>query len=248
MKNRYLYPIAILIIFSALISACQIPYVNLERGSGEIITETRAVAGFNKIRLDGAGRLLIKQGASESLVIEAEENMMDELTSEVNGDTLVLGYKDRPWWRAILPTRPIIYDLTVVDLNEFTLNGAGDLKIENLETSTFEITMNGAGQIDVEGLMADSLIVHIAGTGTVAINGEASSQSISIDGAGNYQAGDLLTSTTEITIDGLGNATIWATESLDITINGGGSLNYYGMPSVSQDINGLGEIKSQGEK
>lgn len=248
MKNKYLFPLATLLILSALLSACQIPFINLQRGTGDIITETRDVAGFNKIRLDGAGRLLIKQGASESLVIEAEENVMDELTSEVIGDTLVLGYKDRPWWRSILPTRPIVYDLTVIDLNELTLNGAGDLEIQNLETTTFEITMNGAGQVDVEELMADTFIVHIAGTGTVAADGEANSQSISIDGAGNYQAGDLLTSSTMITIDGLGNATIWATERLDITINGGGSVNYYGLPSVSQDINGLGDIKSQGEK
>jgi hypothetical protein len=248
MKNKYLFPLATLLILSALLSACQIPFFNLQRGTGDIITETRDVAGFNKIRLDGAGRLLIKQGAAESLVIEAEENVMDELTSEVNGDTLVLGFKDRPWWRSILPTRPIVYDLTVIDLNELTLNGAGDLEIQNLDTNSFEITMNGAGQINVEELKADALIVHIAGTGTVAADGEANSQSISIDGAGNYQAGDLLTSSTMITIDGLGNATIWATERLDITINGGGSVNYYGLPSVSQDINGLGDIKSQGEK
>jgi hypothetical protein len=248
MKKGNLLPIAVIIILSALISACQIPYINFERGSGETITETRDVAGFNKIRLDGAGRLLIKQGDSEALKIEAEENIMDELTSEVSGTTLVLGYRNRPWWRSILPTRPIVYDLTVVDLNELTLNGAGDLNIENLETASLEITMNGAGQIDVVGLMSESLSVHIAGTGTVAIDGEASSQSISIEGAGNYQAGDLQTLSTEITIDGLGNATIWATESLDITINGGGSVNYYGSPGVTQDINGLGDIKSQGEK
>ncbi|MFN2304009.1 MAG: head GIN domain-containing protein [Anaerolineales bacterium] len=248
MKKKYLLPITILIISSAIISACQIPYINFTRGTGEIITETRNVAGFNKIRLDGAGRLFIKQGSSESLEIEAEENVMDELTSEVSGDTLILGYENRSWWRSIIPTSPIVYNLTVVDLNELTLNGAGDLNIENLETASFKITMNGAGQINVEGLMATDLSVRIAGTGTIAINGEARTQSISIDGAGNYQASDLKTSSTEITIDGLGNATIWATENLDITINGGGSLSYYGSPSVSQDVNGLGDIKSQGNK
>jgi len=248
MNKRYLLATAILVIFSALISACQIPYINLERGSGEVMTESRDVAGFDKIRLDGAGRLLIKQGSSESLNIEAEENIMDDLTSEVSENTLILGYKNRPWWRSIIPTRPIVYNLMVVDLTELTLNGAGDLQIENLETNSFEITMNGAGQIDIEGLMTGSLAVHIAGTGTITIDGEASSQSISIDGAGNYQAGDLQTSSTEITIDGLGNATIWATERLDITINGGGSVNYYGTPGVTQDINGLGDINSQGDK
>ena len=248
MKLKYFFILTTLVIASLLLSACQIPGINVVRGSGNVITEQRDVSDFNIVELNGAGQLIITQGSTESLEIEAEDNIIDELTSEVQGDTLTMGYTNRFWRRSIIPNQTIIYRLNVIDLKEITLNGANELVIDSLETDSLQINLNGAGRVDIDELLAQNLSVNVAGTGTVTIAGQVETQIINIDGAGNYQAGDLLTSNTEIQIDGLGNGTIWAMESLDITINGGGSLNYYGSPSVTQDINGLGDISNRGEK
>ncbi len=245
--NRYT-AIAILIITVLVLSACRLPFVDVKRGSGNLITDNREVSGFNEVRLDGAGRLIITQGESENLEIEAEDNIIEELTSEVRDQTLILGFQDQPWRKTVIPTRGITYTLTLTDLTKITFNGAGDLEMESLDTSSLELIINGAGQINLDELIADSLTVKISGTGTINIGGQVSSQSVSIDGAGNYQAGDLQTSASEINIKGLGNGTLWATDTLNITIEGGGTVNYYGAPNVTQDISGLGDINNQGEK
>lgn len=245
--NRYIAT-AILIITVLVLSACRLPFVDVKRGSGELVTETREVSGFSEVRLDGAGRLVITQGETESLKIEAEDNIIGELTSEVRGQTLVLGFQDQFLRSTIIPTKGIIYTLTVDDLTAITFNGAGDLEMDALDTSSLELVINGAGQINVDELTAESLSVQISGTGTIKIGGQVSSQSVAIDGAGNYEAGDLQTKSTTIKINGLGSAVIWATDSLDISIDGGGTVNYYGNPSVTQDINGVGDINSLGEK
>jgi len=173
---------------------------------------------------------------------------MDDLTSEVQGNTLVLGYKDQTWLRTIIPTKIVVYTLTVTDLSEIIFNGAGELEINALETDSFYIEINGAAKVEIGELNTEDLEVEIDGTGTVTIAGETLSQNVSIQGAGNYQASDLQSSRTTISIAGLGNGTVWATETLDITIDGGGTVNYYGSPNITQDINGLGEINNRGEK
>jgi hypothetical protein len=248
MKKNTLIRISLLLSAVFLLSACSLPFVSVVRGSGTVITETREVSGFDKIELNGAGQLIITQGTTESLEIRAEDNIMSELTSEVEGDTLVLGYKDQSWRRSFIPTERIIYTLSVTDLTEFTFNGAGDLQIDVLETPSLELTINGAGNIEIDELMADTVIVTIAGTGSVEIAGQAQSQTINIDGAGNYQARDLQTQSATIDVAGLGNSTVWVTETLDVTINGGGSVDYYGSPNVTQDISGLGDVNNLGEK
>jgi hypothetical protein len=245
--NRYI-AITILILTVLVLSACRLPFVDVVRGSGDLVTESRAVSGFNEVRLDGAGRLVITQGESETLEIEAEDNIIDELNSEVSGQTLVLGFQERFLRTSILPTRNITYTLTVTDLTSITFNGAGELEMDSLDTPALELVINGAGQINLDDLMADSLTVQISGTGTVNIGGQVTSQSVNIDGAGNYSAEDLQTETTEVDINGLGNGTVWATQTLSITINGGGSLNYYGSPNVTQEINGVGDINNLGDK
>lgn len=59
-------------ILLAAIVSCKISSV---RGSGNIISEDRAVSEFNKVSVLGSGNLFIEQGDEESLTIEAKDNM-----------------------------------------------------------------------------------------------------------------------------------------------------------------------------
>lgn len=248
MNKKTLLSISLLIIGSLFLSGCTITGFNVTRGSGELISQTRAVSGFDHIQIDGAGELIIIQGETESLEIRAEDNIIDDLTSDVEGTTLVLGYRDNFLRSRIIPTERITYTLNVMDLSEVKINGAVDMDMDSLETGSLSIDINGAGQVNIDQLLADDLTVTISGTATMEIEGLVTEQSITVDGAGNYKAGDLETKSTTIDINGLGNATVWATGTLDISIDGGGNLRYYGSPNVTQDINGLGDIDNLGEK
>ncbi len=245
MKTKKIFSVLALVLVGLSLSACQFTVI---RGSGNLVSESREVSGFGKVRLDGAGRLFITQGEEESLEIEAEDNLMDKLTSDVEDGTLVLGYEEKPWRTTVIPTNGITYTLTVKDLTGVTFNGAGDLEMAALETSSLDVEINGAGQLSIDELTAENLMVHIAGTSTISVSGQVSTQEVVIDGAGNYKAEDLKTESTSIEINGIGNAIVWAIDTLEINIDGGGTVNYYGTPSVTQDINGLGDINNRGEK
>src|SRR6478752_7072763 len=80
---------------------------------GQTRTEPRTVSGFTKVELAGSGDVTIDQTGSESLTIEAGDKVLPNLTSDVDGDTLVLGTKRG----AVLPPGSrISYHLTVKDL------------------------------------------------------------------------------------------------------------------------------------
>lgn len=248
MNKKHIFIFTVLIATSFTLIACHLSFTNVITGSGNVTTETRDVSGFDAVELNGVGRLYIIQGDAESLDIEAEDNIMDELSSDVQGGTLTLGYNDNFWNTTIIPTEEIIYTLTITDLTKLTINGAGDLNIEDLAVSSLDITINGAGEVEIDNLTADNLSIQISGTATIDIAGQVSEQTINIDGAGNYQAGDLQSDSALVSIQGLGGARVWAEEVLTIEIDGGGSVNYYGSPQVSQQINGLGEITHLGDK
>lgn len=52
-------------------------------GSGNAITESRDAAGFNEIALSGIGSGIVTQGDAEALTIEAEDNLLPPIGSEV---------------------------------------------------------------------------------------------------------------------------------------------------------------------
>lgn len=248
MNIKKLLSVLLSIIGGLTLSACAVTGLNVTRGSGQLITQVRDVSNFDRVQIDGAGELIIIQGDAESLEIQAEDNIIDELTSEVSDSTLVLGYRDNFLRNTIIPTERITYTLNVIDLSEVTINGAADMEIGSLETDTLALTINGAGQVSIDQIVADSLSVQISGTTTIDITGQVTDQTITIDGAGNYKADELETKSTTIDINGLGNATVWAHENLNINIDGGGNLRYYGSPNVTQDINGVGDIDNLGDK
>ena len=245
----------ILLSLAILMLACSLPVSlpnmklpGIERGSGTVITEERPISGVEKLVINGAGEVFITQGTVESLMIEAEDNVLPKITSEIEGNTLIIGFDNTLWQDKLLPTKVMKYYLTVLDLTTITINGAVTLKNDSLETARFELEINGAGDFDFNGLKVGELIVKIIGSGSVKMIGEAENQSVTINGAGNYDAGDLLSSSTVITFNGAGDAKVWATDRLEMSIGGVGSISYYGSPEVTQNITGIGTIKDLGEK
>ena len=80
----------------------------LTQGSGHVRSESRAVQGFDQVVLTGSGELAITQGCAESLTIEAEDNILPLLRSDVSSGRLTLGGKDNASFSA---TQPIRYKL-----------------------------------------------------------------------------------------------------------------------------------------
>ena len=219
----------------------------IERGSGIIGQEARQVLAFDKIILNGGGEVTLIQGQKEALLIEAEDNILPKLTSEVEDGTLTLGYDTISWKDAIIPTRTIKYTITVQNLERFTVNGAIALSNAKLQGEEFELKINGAGDFVFEQILVQALNIEIAGGASVRTKGEASMQNVLVNGAGSYNGEGLKSLASTVVFNGAGDVRLWVLNTLDVTINGAGSVSYYGSPVVTQSINGFGSVKHLGE-
>jgi hypothetical protein len=195
----------------------------------------------------GIGELNLVQDGSESLVIEAEDNLLPLLESEVRDGVLYLGIKENA---NIRPTKPVIYNLSVAELDTVESSGAGSIQAGDLQAQTLDLELSGLGSISTGEIQADQLAVMISGAGSVqAAGGSVVDLKAAISGAGSLQAGDLQAETANLDLSGAGSATIWVTGSLDVVISGVGSVSYYGEPaSISEESSGVGTVKALGAK
>lgn len=211
------------------------------RGSGVVSSEERAVSGFTGVDFGGLGNLYVELGQSESLTIEAEDNLLPYLETQVRGGRLEIRTRQGVNLR---PREPINFYLTAVSLDSLNISGLGNVRAPALEAERFSISISGGGDLDLDALQADALQVSISGLGDLAIaGGQVQAQTISISGGGNYSAGQLASQRAEVHISGLGNATLRVSEDLNVDISGGGSVRYHGSPSVSQNVSGLGSVE-----
>jgi hypothetical protein len=213
--------------------------------SGPYQTREEDVSGFDRISVETFGEIIVEQGSKESLTIEAPRDFLRYVTAEVEGDTLVIGTR-----RGFVgtPAQRVTFTITVIDLEEISLSGAGAFKILELETGNFSVNLSGAGSIEIDNLTAGDLNVSLSSAGAIVIAGEAQSQSVNLSGVGSYEAGDLKTSSADINLSGAGSAVVWVTDSLNVNVSGIGSVSYYGEPDVNQNISGLGSVNSKGER
>ena len=215
--------------------------------SGNTVTEERPVSGFTKVQLDGIGDLAIKIGDTESLTVEADENLLPYIITEVKGGTLIIRMKEDI--RLVNMISDVNYTLTAKSLESFELNGLGNITLAPLNTQAMTIKLDGSGSITVDELVADGFQADLNGLGSLTVSGgKVNAQDVTLAGAGSYQAGNLESETASISLTGLGSATVWVTGSLDAELTGAGSLDYYGKPQATVNDTGLGTINSLGEK
>jgi hypothetical protein len=217
-------------------------------GSGVVKTETFKVANFDAISVDYPAEVTVIQGKSESVEIEAEDNLLAQLSVDVENGRLRFENTEQNWRERVNPTKPVRVYITVVELNRIQFPTAGKMAIENLETDSLAVSVSGAGDVNLTDLDAGSLDFNLSGAGNINVDGVAGNLQLSISGFGNFNGGDLQSQSAEVHISGAGSATVWAQETLDASISGAGSVNYYGSPNVNERISGVGSVRKSGSK
>lgn len=218
---------------------------NRVRGSGNVITEERKVSGFDKVLLSGAGELNIEQGNTEALTVEADDNLMQYISTEVVNGRLELRLKPNV---NLFFSDKIVYHLTVKDLSEVQISGSGKVMAEKLEVTDLEIGTSGSGKFEIDDLQARSLTANTSGSGEFIVVGKVDEISVDINGSGKFNCPDLEAQNANVQISGSGEVTTWVKVELDIRISGSGSVRYYGSPDTNQSISGSGSVKKLGDK
>jgi hypothetical protein len=215
-------------------------------------TETREVNNFHRVHMQDFGMLEIAQGAQESLTVEADEETLKRIFTEVEDGTLTLrvgrDWLERlRWGLQTSLTRPRIrYHLTVKNLSELVVAGFGRVTVGDLASENLAVHLSGGGDVSFKALTADRLTVELAGAGRVQTAGKVKEQQVTFSGAGKYAGGKLESQQARVTMSGAGSATVWAVEDLDVTITGMGSVEYIGSPAVRKSVAGMGSITHLG--
>jgi hypothetical protein len=203
-----------ILMLSVMLAACSLLG---ERGSGTMAIEARDVSGFSEVDLNGSGTVMVSVTGTESLKIEAEDNILPLLTSEVRDGRLVLGAKE-----SISPTREIVYTVTVINLEAVAVSGSGSVVAVDVVANGFEVDISGSGLVTPEGASE-----HL---------------DLSISGSGVFEGEGFVSATGTVSVSGSGDAVVDVTNDLVVDVSGSGTVRYIGDPAVSTSISGSGEI------
>lgn len=215
------------------------------RGDGDLTTIKRSHQDFKGVKTAGAFDLYVTQGTTYEVKIEAEENLLKYIVTEVNDNVLVVKVKKGINLR---PRKDIKLFVTAPVFRELSIAGSGNIvaddDLRSNETVSFSIA--GSGDISVSSIHAPRVKVKIAGSGNVTMNGETRTAEYRIAGSGDIKCADLKAENAEVHIAGSGGVWLYASQSLDVHISGGGDVYYKGNPvNVKKHIAGSGNLVAQ---
>lgn len=132
--------------------------------------ETVTVGHFNGVALNGGGQVVLRHGATQSVVLRKGSTQYTHFTIK-DGHTLKIDACDE--------NCPHNYDLeieiTSPDIQSVAINGGGTINTEGSFPATAQMTaaINGGGDIDVTAISAKDATAAVNGGGDIKLTASA---------------------------------------------------------------------------
>ena len=169
-------------------------------GTGPVVTKTLTLDEFSKIENTGVADIYITIGNPQSVVLKAQQNIIDVMTMGVVSDELKIGLEQGV---SIERADTIRFDITIPEISSIILTGVGNYILS--------------------GDYQEELTISITGVGDVkAFDLEVGTCNISITGVGNCEV--LVKNELNVTIMGVGNVSWIGHPAISSSVTGLGSL------------------------
>jgi hypothetical protein len=161
MKNSKFYFI-IIVVIAGVFSGCF--WDDRINGNGRITSTERMATEFSGIVLKGTGNINIHFSENYKVKVTTDSNIQDIVKIKAKNGVL---YIDEEREESINPTKLKI-DVYLPELENITLKGAGNIKIEDGNTaSVLNLTLSGAGNIEAQNYKVENVNVNLSGAGNI---------------------------------------------------------------------------------
>ena len=184
-------------------------------GNGNIITKTIPVKSFNTLKASGVFELHLVQGSTESVKVEADENLQTLFTVKSEGNDLVIEMDKKKNLNLNSKNRLKVY-VSFKNLNAINLSTVGNVKSDKLmRFDDLKLHCNSVGNIDLK-LNANTIKINNNSVGNVTLSGDVKNATVKNSSVGNLEANDLIVQEMDIENSGVGNVDVNVVRELKV--------------------------------
>jgi hypothetical protein len=208
------------------ISACSQGQIRKTvHGDNNVVTKERKAEHFTGVKVSTGIDVYLKQGNSETISVEADENLQEYILTEVR-DGILHVYTEVNIRDA---ERKRVY-VTMKEINSVKTSSAGDVIGETpVKTDKLELSASSAGNIRLE-VTAKEIRVDISSSGDISLTGDADILEADLSSAGDLNAYDLKVREADVSVSSAGDADINVSEKINARASSAGDINYKGDP------------------
>ena len=205
--------------------------VNSIKASKNITTETRNVDDFEKLEVAGAFQVDVTYSSTESIEVEAPENLQKHIELNVRSGKLTIKVKKNT---QIKSSCGLKIHIKTAKLNDFDISGASSVNLNNtLKDNNFSLESSGAAHFNGK-LQVEEAEIELDGAANANLTGTATNANLELSGASHVNDYDFEVDNLNVDLSGASSAKITSLKSVKGDVSGASSLSYNGNPSVEK--------------
>lgn len=208
--------------------ACN-PITDSIKGSGNLVTDSKAISDFSKIDATDSFQVRITQSPDYAVVIKADDNLVEYLDIRKAGDTLVVGLVSGKSAR----NATLMAEVALPHLIGVNLSGVSQAELHGITSQgSFAAELSGVSKLRGD-LQARHTKVALSGASGVDLEGSGTVLALQGSGASTIDLEDFNVGSAEVALSGASTARLNVKDDIGpVTLSGASRLIYSGDPVI----------------
>jgi len=192
-------------------------------------TETRTPGSFTQVHSGGSWDVILEEGNTEKIWIEAKGVDISKVRTEIVGNVLKLGLVSGNYNNVSLK-----FHVTYRRLEGIKCSGSGKMMVKSdVRSDNFYVALSGSGDILMQRLVADELEAVLSGSAKLSIkSGNVGQAEIKQSGSGDLDAASFDIGKLEVSKSGSGNISVGDLGEVSLQSSDSGDLVNSGSPRM----------------
>ncbi|CAN5753072.1 head GIN domain-containing protein [soil metagenome] len=228
----------IIFLLLAALGACR-----YKSGSGNIVTEKRNTGAFTGVSVGGGFEVEIKHGDQEEVTVEADDNLIKYIHTDVSDGQLKIKIEQINMHDAHLK----VY-ITSPGLKNIKASAAADVLVKDELKSGAAIHLEvSSGAIIKTAINAPEVELDASSGGEIEVSGRTRDLNAAASSGSNLKAKELLSENVVVEASSGSNATVHASVKIDASASSGARVRYHGgAADVHKSASSGGVVEKEG--
>ena len=198
------------------------------KGNGNVVSEDRAIrSDFETINVQQGINLYITQGKPTNISVEADENIIDLLITEVKNNELNIYFE-----KNVNRAKARNAYLTAQSISKIKASSGASVKSENtIQAETLELDSSSGSTMKIRA-NANEILSESSSGSSITIIGKSNSFSANSSSGGTINAKELKTVNAIAKVSSGANIDVNVTGKLTANASSGGDIDYEGSPET----------------
>ncbi|MFT3911104.1 MAG: head GIN domain-containing protein [Ferruginibacter sp.] len=210
-----------------------------KRGSGNIITQTKTTGPFKGLEIAGGFEVEIKNGPTENVVVEADDNLMKYIDVKVVDNELRVRLE-----QINISDAHLKIFITAPEVNKVIASAGAEINVKDALKSAGTINVKASSGSNIKtALDAPGVKADVSSGGEITLSGRTKDIHASSSSGSSIEAAELLSENSYVTASSGGSVHVNASVSVDASASSGGNISYRGAATaVKKSESSGGEV------